>query len=42
MLFAHGDATTALSVYCNSLNILVVNLPLINVNYFLGNHTNQN
>jgi len=38
VLPAHGDATTALSVYYNnSLNILVVNLPLISVNYFQGN-----
>ena len=32
----------ALSVYYNCLNILVVNLPRVSVNYFLGNHTNQN
>jgi len=38
VLPSHGDATTALSVYYNnSLNILVVNLPLISVNYFQGN-----
>jgi len=42
VLFAHGDATTTVSVYYNSLNILVVTLPLISVTYFLSNHTNQN
>jgi hypothetical protein len=42
VLFAYGDATTALSMYNNCLNILVVNLPLISVNYFLGNNTKQN
>jgi hypothetical protein len=42
VFFAHGDVTTALSMYYNSLNILVVNLPLISVNYTLGNHTKQN